>query len=180
MKFHETLSSGSHAVFMLNRWTDVWCTYQLMKYLSMYILLLWNYIPDLDEVWYLKVIQKNCEENLLVWIGPCNCYYTWISYQTSTAVSKSGKTEQGCCGTFWISFGTQVEWREGCVCYIQLPWHGRRILSVTVYNSYIFHTIKNQNFQSLVYRKDVIRCNKCLESITADHNYHRFHSWHNY
>lgn len=100
---------------------------------------------------------KNCEANLMVWFSPCSCYYTWISYQTSTAVSKSGKTEQRCCSTFWITCGAQVEWQEGYVCHIQLPWHIRRILSLTVHNPNIIHTIKNQKVQPLVCRIDVIK-----------------------
>ena len=134
----------------------------------MYIFQVWNYIQHFDEVWYLRVNTKNCEANSLVSIDPCNRYYTWISYQTSTAVSKSGKTEQGCCSTFWITCGAQVEWQEGCVCYIQLPWHGRRILSVTVCNSYIIHTIQNQKVQPLVYRTDVIKAwNPYLQTTTT-------------
>jgi hypothetical protein len=156
VKFHEILSIGSHAVSCSTDGQMWWCTYQLMRDLPMYVFQLWNNIRDLDEVWYLRVILK-IEANLMVWFSPCNCYYTWISYQTSTAVSKSGKTEQACCSTFWITCGAQVKWQEGYVCHIQLPWHGRRILSVTVHNSNIIHTIKNQNVQPLDCRIDVIK-----------------------
>jgi len=58
MKFYETLSSGSHAVSCSTDGQMWWCTYQLMRDLSMYIFQLWNYIWYFDEVWYLRVILK--------------------------------------------------------------------------------------------------------------------------
>jgi hypothetical protein len=58
-----------------------------------------------------------------------------------------------------------VEWQEGCVW---LPWHGRKILGVTVHNSYIIHNIKNQKVQPLVYRIDVIKAwNPYLQTTTT-------------